>query len=502
MTRGQRVRFYLRAASMGVCLLICTGTLGALTDEEHLRQLQLSFTEVGGRALAMGGAYVSLASDATASDANPAGLYVLRAPRLYLETGGRYYDGSSVRSRRGSTEVNPVTGERNQPFLELSSTSEPEAMNEPVFAGFSWPFRLGRTGRALTVTGSRQVFSSQDLSLPSGGGATSARFAFDAFPNTVSGGKVVAYSINAPVTGSLSSEIVHWNASVAAEVHADFSVGVTLVYATLDFDSDSETTVVDPLQILVDRSHPRLPGQTDTDVYRTHANGSDEDFTYTVGIHWHPGTAFGKGVSPWQFGASFRRGATFGIEQSTVLNGVPDRSFEFRLAVPDQFAVGASYRRGSRWLFSGEIERVEYSTLLERYQAGVNYLTSPLLASGAFSTGASRSIQYRLNDGNVYRLGLEYVLPLRAPSQRGLSLRAGWFLTPDLSIRMERFNSTDRAINQTYRKAFPGGDSESHFTAGVGWDLGAYSFSLAAEFSDVGDRILATFEHSWDWGNP
>ena len=57
-----------------------------------------------------------------------------------------------------------------------------------------------------------------------GGSGTEARFAFDSFPNTVGGGGVEAYSIQTPVSGGSSMEIVYWSAGAALQVHLDAAV--------------------------------------------------------------------------------------------------------------------------------------------------------------------------------------------------------------------------------------------------------------------------------------
>ena len=51
------------------------------TNDEGLAFLQLNFFNPGARALAMGGAFIAMADDATAAVANPAGLTTLNPPR-------------------------------------------------------------------------------------------------------------------------------------------------------------------------------------------------------------------------------------------------------------------------------------------------------------------------------------------------------------------------------------------------------------------------------------
>ncbi|GAC1428837.1 MAG: hypothetical protein NVSMB68_00950 [Thermoanaerobaculia bacterium] len=55
------------------------------TDIEALSGLQFNFGNPGARSLGMGGAFLGLADDASAAEANPAGLTILRKPEVSLE---------------------------------------------------------------------------------------------------------------------------------------------------------------------------------------------------------------------------------------------------------------------------------------------------------------------------------------------------------------------------------------------------------------------------------
>src|SRR5438067_6917862 len=55
------------------------------TDIESLSGLQFNFGNPGARSLGMGGAFLGLADDASAAEANPAGLTVLRKPEVSIE---------------------------------------------------------------------------------------------------------------------------------------------------------------------------------------------------------------------------------------------------------------------------------------------------------------------------------------------------------------------------------------------------------------------------------
>ena len=57
----------------------------ALTDEEIFRNFKFNLINPGARSLALGGAFISLADDATAAQANPAGLGFLRTSEYFIE---------------------------------------------------------------------------------------------------------------------------------------------------------------------------------------------------------------------------------------------------------------------------------------------------------------------------------------------------------------------------------------------------------------------------------
>lgn len=55
------------------------------TNTENFAQLEFNFNNPGARAAALGGAFVSLADDATAAEANPAGLTAILKPEISFE---------------------------------------------------------------------------------------------------------------------------------------------------------------------------------------------------------------------------------------------------------------------------------------------------------------------------------------------------------------------------------------------------------------------------------
>jgi len=69
---------------LAACLLVVSPAV-ALTDEEVFRDFRFNLINPGARARGIGGAFVSLADDATAAQSNPAGLSFLSRSEFFAE---------------------------------------------------------------------------------------------------------------------------------------------------------------------------------------------------------------------------------------------------------------------------------------------------------------------------------------------------------------------------------------------------------------------------------
>src|SRR5512142_2246617 len=70
---------------IALCMVIALPVAAQNTDIESLSGLQFNFGNPGARSLGMGGAFLGLADDASAAEANPAGLTILRKREISLE---------------------------------------------------------------------------------------------------------------------------------------------------------------------------------------------------------------------------------------------------------------------------------------------------------------------------------------------------------------------------------------------------------------------------------
>src|SRR5712692_3772537 len=85
---------------LSVSLLVTLPAAAQNTDIESLSGLQFNFGNPGARSLGMGGAFLGLADDASAAEANPAGLTILRKPEITIE--GRNYQEEQVFTTSGT----------------------------------------------------------------------------------------------------------------------------------------------------------------------------------------------------------------------------------------------------------------------------------------------------------------------------------------------------------------------------------------------------------------
>ena len=91
----------LRTPVLALCFLAWAGNARALTDEEIFREFAFNFVSPGARALGLGGAFVAVADDVTAAQANPAGMASFPAPKFLVEYGAIDQDVQVVRSKSG-----------------------------------------------------------------------------------------------------------------------------------------------------------------------------------------------------------------------------------------------------------------------------------------------------------------------------------------------------------------------------------------------------------------
>jgi len=485
--------------------LLSGGNLLALTDEEIFRDFRFNFLNPGARALGLGGAFIAAADDATAAEANPAALHYISQMELFAEY--RSIDYATQTFTTSNTVGSNELGAPVYPFLDLQAVTNREDTDFFSFASFAFPFTMGKV--RATIALSRQVVldvttTLSDPSLPLGQRSTRLDFALGSFPTEWINPDTFepeVYTIVNSSAGQLEAELVNTNLAFSASV-GDLSFGLTATQANLDMQSNLVNEAVDARGILqtinprVDRQDlPAFLELKENIRTRSVIDDSDSDLAFTLGLHYHPDSMFKSGFSPIRFGAVYRKGADLEVDQFLLEDSgdgefVETETFKNKLKVPDRYGIGVSGELGRHWVFAMDMERVEYSDLLEGFVPGVNFFTSGLLAD-AFEQDPSKQIRYDVDDATVVHAGAEYTIVTK--SNWNFSFRGGYYNAPDNRIRMVEFNSTDEDLNETFLDVFRGGEATNHFTAGfeVRMPIGLH-LQFAGDFADDLDSYLVS----------
>ena len=195
----------------------------------------------------------------------------------------------------------------------------------------------------------------------------------------------------------------------------------------------------------------------------------DTDLTFNAGFLW-------RFAPQWRLGGVYRGGPEFGqVSESrrgpaTVpFEQLPARNQQFSFLLPDVFGLGLAFKSKSENLtLTFEWDLVRYSRLLDSLR------------------GTDRQ-SFDLDDGHELHLGFEYVIIHSRPV---LALRLGAWREPDHLLRYSGDDPIDRAT-------FRGGESETHFAAGLGLAFKSLKLDLAFDAASSVDTGSFTLIYSF-----
>ena len=445
-----------------VAVAVVTSSAFGLTDEEVFRNFRFNLINPGARSLAMGGAFISLADDATAAQANPAGLSYLRRPEFFAEY--RYVDNASRAS---------ILRETLPPDIDtfVATGTDLADRNSPTFISL-----VSQLGTNWIIGVSRQeVLNTRN--------STVSSFAFS-FPSPPS-----VFVVQG--SGSIDVKATNYNASAGFRVNDRFALGGSLAYSTLSVRSEVTNFIVDTGGTVAGRQilEPTLD-------LRTSIHDNDTDYAFNLGAIY---TFQAQNLT---FAAVYRRAPKFSVRERIDPvgpdiddDGFPDSGIDTQdtrkivrcapatpcafgntFHLPDSYGVSESWS-GRKLTISQDFERVEYTDLLEGYVPGINILT-----------GADA--RFTVKDAWEYHFGAEYVLKARAP----IALRAGLFTEHDSTIRAASTGANAFATPAS----FPGRrrDTEIHVTGGAGivWGgEGRYKLDGAIDRAGSDNEYLVSF---------
>ena len=411
-----------------------TGAAAQNTDIEALSGLQFNFGNPGARSLGMGGAFIGLADDASAAEANPAGLTVLRKSEVSMEL------------RQSTISQRFVTG-GTYPFV--TDHDFPAQDTKVTFASVVVPVHGG------VVAGyyHRPLSFANDVDL-------TGRYSTPSFylgpqgpvPADQCGVDCTAHQIY-PFATRVDVEVETFGLA-AARRWGTLSFGAALRYHRFAEAADTFRQDLD------------APGQPIFTVAQTNASrlfgeNSDSDVTFVAGVRWTPTSTFSAG-------AIVKKGPTFpvAVQAAPSASAKPQLVASTEFHVPSIIGVGVSYRPAAPLTINVDAVRVGYGKLTDKFVSVLEY--------GTESAGAIESATgYETENGLELHAGVEYFILLRAP----VGLRAGWWRDPAHSIAYRGPLTTSHAV--AAQILFPGTEAENHYSIGIGVALPHFGVDVA-----------------------
>ena len=415
--------------AIGAALLATASSAFAITDEEGNASLQFNFSAPGARSLAMGGAFIGLADDATAAFSNPAGLVQLASPEVSFEQRLNNFTTEYVNS--GSYTADPFSTS-GVSYAEAESKTHGPSFLSFVFPQESWAVAVYRHEFLNYET----AFSSR--------GVTEAN-----------GANIF------PFTADIDVSIINYGLSGAFKISDQLSLGVGLNSYTLDLESSTRrfTTFGDSLVR-----------------FSTQQSGGDSGFGFSIGGQY-------KINDQLQAGLVYRRAPEFKYTASIFAGNTPGINFAridktAYFDTPDLFGVGMVYRPTEAWTLALDVSHIAYSQLTENMQS--NFILDD---SGANARAALDPLN--VDDGVEVRLGMEYTF---TEAKVPFSLRAGIWRDPEHTVR---FDGTPANVGDARANAvlFSSGDDELHTSVGMGWAFEKFQLDAAFDASERNEVV-------------
>lgn len=451
-------RFVFVAA---VCMLIVLPLAAQNTDIESVSGLQFNFGNPGARSLGMGGAFLGLADDASAAEANPAGLTILRKPEITIE--GRNYQEQQVFTTSGTF-----------PDLVRTGFSHYSQRVDATFASIVYPtkhFTFGvyyheplrneGTGQVVPVT---NTFTGQvktdvpNFFLPvdgngnaTGGPITSAQCDTLRQSNPFA---CLEYTV-LPFLSSVKIRERTFGLAMAYKI-GNFSIG-----ATAREQRFSETAFT--FRVTPTGDFSSISVQATSDITSNNSVAKDESaLTFAGGFKWAPNDKFSVG-GVYKQGAKFAA-PTFASNEATNFQFVKAADTTFHM--PDIYGAGVSFRPIPVLTINADAVRVKYSNLVDDF----------------VSINASvRAIDkaYKASDALEMHLGGEYFFSTKIP----FALRAGYWRDPEHSITYQ--GPLKNADEVAAAVLFPQTKAQNHVSVGAGLAWPRFQIDAAYDTSPL-----------------
>jgi long-subunit fatty acid transport protein len=419
------------------------------TDIEALSGLNFNFGNPGARALGMGGAFLGMADDASAAEANPAGLTALVRPEVTLEI----RNSKTLQSLAVEGEKDPADPESivYEDFTSFSRAAEVS------FGSFVIPrgnFRIaGYFHSVLEFENEGNAIYSQDQF----GQVYIHNITYFLGPNGYVdrdtcinlGSDCDAYRLF-PYYTTVNIDLETWGLAMAYKVSDNFSIGASYKYQKFEEEAGTlRTTYTLPIT-------PRLVLVQTAD---------DDDYAYTVGFKLGSTQSKFNLGGVYKSGGSFTAPVTLGLYDSQGDLEYVEETSRPQFNVPDVYGLGLSYSPIPQLRVNVDAVQVNYSDLVDDMQS--------------IYPGIEDAPQYTREDVTEIHVGAEYYfLNSRIP----WALRAGWWQDPEHALKWSGpISNPDQAAVGIL---FPEGEDRDHFTLGIGIAFSNLQIDAAYDTSD------------------
>ena len=438
---------------LGIALFFMALPLSAQHNNRASRDLQFRFGNPGARSLALGGAFIALADDATAPVANPAGM-------------------TRTNRRSASFELNFERQDNDIPFqggsilqtnlfefdFNLTSSQAEETLFQVPYLALVYPKGKLRYGFFLHQQANvRREYTTEDILL--------CPFADGFHPNCENNPRPSFFPAS---TDILDMEILNAGGSLAYQFGQQLSLGVSLFWSDLDYRADS----------LIDL--PQIADVVDIDRF---ARGQDQDWGAIVGLLWQVSDVL-------SFGATYKRQPEFTytatLTKSRDLPLYPDDfSTTGNFKIPDALGFGISVMPTDTLVVNIDANRVFYSQI-----------TDDLIDFTLAGNNPDVTVTQESADITEIHVGVEWIFIRTA---NPFSLRFGYWLEPYHAAvnTVEDNQILEGPLDGPYfRDIFflrQFEEDTHHYSLGIGWTFNQrFQFDLAYAFADTGDMATAS----------
>ena len=375
-----------RALALWVAWICLVAPGLAQTNTENFAQFRFNFNNPGARATGIGGAFMSIADDATASEANPAGLTTLLRPEFSFEAKGIQFVQHVENFSHTGTAAN----------FTLNAQDFKSAVVSPSFASVVYPLR---------------------------------RFTFAVFRHELMNFESAFYTKGSFVPGFTDGS-VFFPAKSSTRIHVD-NYGGTIAYKFKEYLSAGVSGGISLLSMQSSIARYFIEVFNDGSLANIATiDDHNSDFFLNVGVLVKP-------AENLSIGLTYKKRPSFKVQQTYRFTQYPTdsvRTGTINFNVPSSYGIGISYRPSDVLTIAVDVVRINYSSLTKDFAI-------------TLTPQDVKPADFAVDDGMEYHGGAEYVFFVKTI---GIVLRGGGYLEPDNKIRFVGDPGTvfDRKIMQ------------------------------------------------------